>query len=69
MDGKGLIVAIVSVGGGLGALSAHLGGLILNGPRISSEIRSLQEDVGELRERVARLECLFEGHLGRYGSH
>ena len=69
MNGKGLIVAIVSVGIGLGALTAILGGLVLSGQsRMHSDIRSLQKDVGELGERMARLEGLFEGHLDRDGS-
>ena len=66
MNGKGLIVAVVSVGVGLGALTATLGGLILSGQsRMRLDIRSLQEDVGDLRERMARLEGLFEGYTKR----
>ena len=69
LNGKGGIIAIVSVGIGLGALTAILGELILNGQsRMNSGIRSLQEDVGELHESMARLEGLFEGHLDREGS-
>ena len=69
MNGKGLIIAIISVGVGLGALSATLGGLILSGQsRMNSDIRMLQEDVGDLRERMARLEGLFEGFTKRGDS-
>ena len=57
MDGKGLIVTVISVGVGLGALTAAMGGLILSGQsRMHSDIRALQEDVADLRERMARLE-------------
>ena len=64
MNGKGLIVTVVSVGVGLG-------GLIISGQRtlgraIESNriaIAAMQEDVSDLRERMARLEGLFEGHL------
>ncbi|MDE0123216.1 MAG: hypothetical protein OXN97_01445 [Bryobacterales bacterium] len=66
MNGKGLIIAVVSVGVALAALTATLGGLILSGQsRMNSDIRVLQEDVADLRERMARLEGLFEGHLNR----
>ena len=68
MNGKGLIIVIVSVGLGLA-------GLILNGQRATSrgisELRSyvhaqiteVREDIADLRERMARLEGLFEGHF------
>ena len=68
MNGKGLIIVIVSVGLGLA-------GLILNGQRATSmggiselrsyvhaEITEVREDIADLRERMARLEGLFEGH-------
>ena len=59
MNGKGLIVAVISVG-------VALGGLMLNGhARINRDIRTLQEDVSDLRERMARLEGLFEGFTRR----
>ena len=66
MNGKAIIIAVVSVGVGLG-------GLILNGQRtthraiseLRGEIREIRSDVGDLRERMARLEGLFEGHLNR----
>ena len=66
MNGEGLIVAVVSVGVGLAALTTTLGGLILKGQsRMNSDIRTLQVDVGGLRERMARLEGLFEGFTKR----
>ena len=50
MNGKGLIIAIVTVGVGLG-------GLILNGQHTTNRaIAKLQEDVSDLRERMARME-------------
>lgn len=70
MNGKGLIIAILSVGVGLG-------GLILNGQRSTNraidglriefrtDIAEIRSDIGDLRERMARLEGLFEGHLNR----
>lgn len=64
MNGKGLIVAVISVGVSLGLLTATLGGLILSGQtHISNDIRSMHEDISDLRERMARLEGLFEGHV------
>ncbi len=66
MSGKGHIIAIVSVGVGLG-------GLILNGQRTTNEamaglredVAGVRQDVAELRERMARLEVLFEGFVRR----
>lgn len=59
MNGKGLIIAIISVGVGLG-------GLIVNGQRSTNRaIAELREDVADLRERMARLEGLFEGFTKR----
>ena len=57
MNGKGIIIAIVSVVMGLG-------GLILSGQRttnreiaaIRSELSEVRSDIGDLRERMARLE-------------
>ncbi len=59
MNGKGLIIAIVGVGVGLGGMMQH------GFSRINSDIRSMQDDITDLRERMARLEGLFEGHLNR----
>lgn len=69
MNGKGLIVAILGVG-------ISLGGLIINGQRstnreiasMRSEIIEVRKDIADLRERMARLEGLFEGHLSREGT-
>lgn len=59
MNGKGLIIAIISVGVGLG-------GLIVNGQRSTNRaIAELREDVADLREGMARLEGLFEGFTKR----
>ena len=69
MAGTGLIIALVSVGVGLGALTATLGGLLLRGQsRMNSDIRSLQSDVGDLRERMARLEGQMEVVIGVFGD-
>ena len=73
MNGRGLVVAIVSVGIGLG-------GLILNSQRTTNQaIGEVQDDIAELRndmdglrdrmggleQRMARLEGLFEGFTKR----
>lgn len=59
MNGKGLIVAVLGVG-------VALGGLMLQGhASINADIRDMRMDIAELRERMARLEGLFEGHLNR----
>ena len=69
MAGTDLIVAVVSGGVGLGALTATLGGLLLRGQsRMNSDIRSLQLDVGDLRERMARLEGQMEVVIGVFGG-
>ena len=48
-SGMGMIIAIISVG-------VALGGLMLDGhARINADIRSMQEDICELRERMVRL--------------
>lgn len=68
MNGRGLIVAVISVG-------VALGGLMLRGfSRIDTEIVAMRGDIAGLRdrmnslevtltERMARLEGLFEGHV------
>lgn len=57
MNGNQIVIAIVSVGIGLG-------GLILNGQHTTNgAIADLREDFGDLSERMAPLEGLFEGHL------
>ena len=62
MNGRGLIIAIIGVG-------ISLGGLILNSQRSTHRaIAELREDVAGLRERMARLEGLFEGYLNREGE-
>ena len=57
MNGKGIIVALVSTG-------AALAGLILNGQHTTNraidglrlEVKEVRSDVADLRERMARLE-------------
>ena len=66
MNGKGLIVAVLGVG-------VSLGGLIVSGQRatsreiagIRSELTEVRKDIADLRERMARLEGLFEGFTKR----
>ena len=53
------LIAVIAVGVGLA-------GLILTGLRgVRLEVRDVRGDVGDLRERMARLEGLFEGFAGR----
>ena len=69
MNAKGLIVTVIGVG-------VALGGLIYNSQRsleaaIAANrvaIGDVQEDVADLRERMARLEGLFEGFTRREGD-
>ena len=63
MNGKQLSITVITVGVSLGL---GLGTLIIRGHgQIYRDIREVRTDVGELRERMARLEGLFEGHLNR----
>ena len=69
MNGKRLIVSMIGVGVGLA-------GLTLNGQRpagtdiaelrsyVHGEITVVRKDIAEVRERMARLEGLFEGQAG-----
>ena len=53
------LIAVISVG-------VALAGLMLTGLRaVRVEMHDLRNDVGDLRERMARLEGLFEGFTGR----
>ncbi len=70
MNGKGTIITIISVG-------IALSGLILNGQRttnsaienlrsqVNRDFAEVRTNITDLRERMARLEGLFEGHLER----
>lgn len=56
------LIAVISVG-------VALTGLILTVLRtVQVEMHALRGDVGDLRERMARLEGLFEGFTGRTRS-
>ena len=62
MNGKGqAVVAAVMI--------AMLGWLIADQRSlrsyVHSEISAVRDDIADLRERMARLEGLFEGHLNR----
>ena len=53
------LIAVLAVG-------VALAGLMLTGLRaVRVELHDLRSDVGDLRERMARLEGLFEGFTGR----
>ena len=57
MNNRGLTIVVISVGVGLGALGSTMGGLILSGQSsMKSDIRMVQDDVADLRDRMARLE-------------
>ena len=58
-SGMGMIIAIISVG-------VALGGLMLDGQaRINPDIRSMPEEICELRERMVRLQGSFEDFTKR----
>lgn len=51
------------------AVGVALAGLMLTGLRgVRVEMHDLRSDVGDLRERMTRLEDLFEGFTGRTRS-
>ena len=54
MNGKHIVIAIISVGIGLGGLTVMMASWIVNGQQV------LQQDVADLRERMARLEGRFD---------
>ena len=66
INGRGLIIALISVG-------VALGGLILNGQHSTNHaIAELRDDIAGLRDRMsgleqrmARLEGLFDGYTKR----
>ena len=69
MNNKGLIATIVAVGIGLGTLIVTLHVTTANAiaevrQDLSSFRSDVHRDIAELRERMARLEGLFEGHIG-----
>ena len=79
MNGRGQIVAIVAVGVSLGGLilngqrltNSAIAELRVEVADVRNEVAVLrtevQADIADLRERMARLEGLFEGHLNREG--
>ena len=48
---------------GIIVVGVSLAGLILG--QVGPALRELKRDMGDLRERMARLECLFEGFIRR----
>ena len=64
MNGKGLIATVIVTG-------VALGGLVINGQRVTNraieglraEMVEVRNDIADLRERMARLEGLFDGHI------
>ena len=63
------LIAILAVGVALGgAMLATMRGLRSEMSDLRSEMRGVRLDVGSLRERMARLEGLFEGFTGRGGA-
>ena len=60
------LIAILAVGVALGgAMLATMRGLSSGMSDLRSEMREVCSDVGDLRERMARLEGLFESFIGR----
>lgn len=80
MNGRGQIIAIVAVGVSLGGLilngqrltNSAIAELRVEVADVRNEVAVLRAevhaDIADLRERMARLEGLFEGHLNREGS-
>lgn len=57
MNCKGLIITVIGVG-------VALGGLMQRGfSRIDTKLTEIRDGVADLREHMARLEGLFEGHV------
>lgn len=56
-NGKGLITTVLGVGVALASLMQR------GFSRIDTELTEIRNDVADLRERMARLEGLFEGHV------
>lgn len=79
MNGRGQIIAIAAVGVSLGGLilngqrltNSAIAELRVEVADVRNEVAVLrtevQADIADLRERMARLEGLFEGHLNREG--
>ena len=79
MNGRGQIIALVVVGVSLGGLilngqrltNSAIGELRIEVADVRNEVAVLRTevhaDIADLRERMARLEGLFEGHLNREG--
>ena len=80
MNGKILIVTVIGVGTALGGLILNgqrsLEAAIADNRTEIREVRAdvanlrkeVHQDIAELRERMARLEGLFEGHISRGGD-
>ena len=73
-------IAIAAVGATLLAATVGMGAFTFNAisgvrgdvaelrTEVRSDVAALRADVGDLRERMARLEGLFEGFTGRTGE-
>lgn len=63
---SGELIAVVAIGVAMLGVVVTLGGLILNGQAaLRRELGEVRGDMSDLRERMARLEGLFEGFTGR----
>lgn len=63
MENLPIILTVIGTGAALGGT---LAGLILNGQRRTSKaIERLEYNVGNLRERMARVEGLLEGYVAQ----
>ena len=56
VNGKGLTIVVALISAGMALILAMLGWLAV-------EQRATRSDVADLRERMARIEVLFEGHV------